>query len=275
MARHQAFAACRRRYWYAYHGAAADPEVARLRRLSSLPQWAGTVVHETLERVLRASARVPSVTEQEALVHEAVHTRMVADWRTSEGETGAFRLFEHEYGVPVEIEDKKIAVDVVKRSLRNAFASETLREAVDPGTRLALEELATFETTDGVTVQLRMDVAYRRGREVRIVDWKTSLTEHRLVKVQLAAYALCAVAKGWGEASHVTTEVATLLVPRFHRRTVDEKTLTRSRAFIGKSAAAIEAAGDAMDAFPRIDQPRTCARCNFRRLCWPRDLPQA
>ena len=58
---------------------------------------------------------------------------MLADWRASEAASPDFRLFEHEYGTPVEPEDKKIVVGIVMRSLRNFFRSEVLQEAFAVG----------------------------------------------------------------------------------------------------------------------------------------------
>lgn len=91
----------RRRYYYSYYGAYEDPEVARLKSLSALPLWAGHVVHDTLERLLKEREALPSVTEQEAIVKAAVHEQMLHDWRRSEEGGEGFRLFEHEYAQPV------------------------------------------------------------------------------------------------------------------------------------------------------------------------------
>ena len=61
-----------------------------------------------------------------------------------------FRLFEHEYEVPVEPEDKRIAVTTVMRSLRNFFRTETLRERSRSAAPrwLALEDLVSFHVGD-------------------------------------------------------------------------------------------------------------------------------
>ena len=49
---------------------------------------------------------------------------MLGNWRESEAASLRFRLFEHEYQVPVDAEDKKIVVGTVMRSLRNFFRSD-------------------------------------------------------------------------------------------------------------------------------------------------------
>ena len=281
LSRHDCFASCRRRYFYSYYAAGDDPEILRLKRLSALPLWAGSVVHETIEKILRTHDRLPSDIEQEALVRSAVHSQMLGEWRESEAGSLRFRLFEHEYAVPVDPEDKKIAVGTVMRSLRNFFRSETLRQAFAAGRErwLTVEDLVSFRVGE-TTVYLRMDLAYRSsdGRVV-IVDWKTGRSEGRFNEIQLAGYALGAVEQGWvQEPEEIVTELAYLAIPRYVRRSVDRAKVAHARRFIEKSAGNMKAllldplANLArLEDFPMIDKPRVCRRCNYRRLCFPRD----
>jgi len=283
VSRHDCFASCRRRYFYSYYAAVDDPEILRLKRLSALPMWAGSVVHETIEKVLREHDRMPSDVEQEALVRAAVHSQMLSDWRESEAGGARFRLFEHEYAVAVDPEDKKIAVGTVMRSLRNFFKSETLRQAFAAGRErwLTVEDLVSFQVRE-TQVFLRMDLAYRKddGRVV-IVDWKTGRREGRFNEVQLAGYALCALEHGWvKEPEELETELAYLAIPRYVRRSVDRAKLAHARSFIAKSAGnmkslLLDAVANLarLEDFPMIDSPRVCRRCNYRRLCFPRTEP--
>ncbi len=278
--RHDAFATCRRRYFYSYYAAPEDPEVKRLKRLSALPLWAGNVVHEAIERFLKAHDSLPSTEEQEALIRATVHSDMLAAWRESEGGPLGFRLFEHEYGMPVDQEDKRLVVNTVMRSLRGFFRSATLREAFAAGRArwLALEDLVSFHVGD-VEVFLRMDLAYGTsdGRVV-IVDWKTGRGEGRFNEIQVAGYALYAAEQGWvGDPEEIVTELNYLAVPRAVRRSVNAKKLDHARNFIAKSAGNMRALlldpaanQGRLEDFPMIDRPRICRRCNFRRLCFPR-----
>jgi CRISPR/Cas system-associated exonuclease Cas4 (RecB family) len=280
ISRHDSFHSCRRRYFYAYYVAPEDPEVKRLKRLSALPLWAGSVVHETIEEILKTRESMPSETEQEAIVRAAVHSRMLTDWRASEAASPDFRLFEHEYGTPVEPEDKKIVVGIVMRSLRNFFRSQVLQEAFAVGRAqwLTVEDLASFHVGD-VEVLLRMDLAFRdREGRVVIVDWKTGRNEGRFSEVQLAGYALYAAERGWvASPEELRTELAYLAVPRYVRRTVDARKLEHARRFILKSAGNMKsllldplANQGRLEDFPMIDRPNRCRRCNFRKLCFPR-----
>ena len=136
-------------------------------------------------------------------------------------------------------EDKKIVVGTVMLSLRNFFRSPTLEAALAAGRGrwLTVEDLVSFDV-EGVTVFLRMDLAYRdaEGRVV-IVDWKTGRSEGRFNEVQMAGYALYAARQGWAaSAEEIQTELAYLAIPRYTRRSVDAQRLDQARAFIVKSA---------------------------------------
>ena len=286
--RHDTFASCRRRYYYSYYASVTDPEIKRLKRLSALPMWAGSVVHETIEAFLKTHDALPPPEEQEAIVKAAVHSDMLNAWRESEAGENGFRLFEHEYQVPVEQEDKRLAVNTVMRSLRNFFRSATLREALVVGRAawLALEDLVSFPVGE-VEVFLRMDLAFRgRDGRVVIVDWKTGRAEGRFNEVQIAGYALYATERGWvGDPEEIETELNYLVVPRSRRRAVKRPQIEHARRFIERSARDMKALlldplanVGRLEDFPMIDRPRVCRRCNFRRLCFPRAealLPEA
>ena len=253
--------------------------------MSALPLWAGSVVHEIIEGLLKTHDTLPSETEQQAIVHAAVHERLLGDWRASEAgpasEDGVlrFRLFEHEYSATVDAEDKKIVVGTVMRSLRNFFRSPVLQEALAVGRSqwLTVEDLVSFDV-GGVPVFLRMDLAFRdaQGRVV-IVDWKTGRGEGRFNEIQLAGYALYAARQGWVQgAEEIQTELAYLAIPRYVRRSVDARKLDHARAFIEKSAARMKDLLvdpvlnlGRLEDFAMIDRPQACRRCNFRRLCFP------
>jgi hypothetical protein len=281
LSRHDTFQSCRRRYFYSYYASAEDPEIQRLKKLSALPLWAGSVVHEAIERFLRASDTLPPPEAQELLIRSTIHEGMLADWRDSEQGSLRFRLFEHEYQVQVDPEDKKIVVGTVMRSLRNFFRSETLREALAAGRErwLTLEDLVSFEV-EGVPVLLRMDLAFRdRTGRVVIVDWKTGRREGRFSEIQVASYALYAAQAGWvSSPEEIATELAYLALPRFVRRPVTAQTLDRAKAFLQKSASSMKAllidplVNEArLEDFAMVDRPWACRRCNFRKLCFPRE----
>jgi len=278
VSRHDAFARCRRRYFYSYYASNDDPEILRLKKLSALPMWAGSVVHETIETLLKTRDTIPSPDEQEALIRAAIHGQMLTDWRVSEAGSEGFRLFEHEYEQRIDAEDKKILVGTVMRSLRNFFKSPLLAEVYAAGRErwLSVEDLVSFRVGD-VDVFLRMDLAFRdRDGRVVIVDWKTGRGEGKFSEVQVAGYALYAHEQGWAAPEEIRTELAYLAIPRYVRRTVDRRKLDFARSFIARSAGTMKsllldplANLGRLEDFAMIDRPQVCRRCNFRRLCFP------
>jgi DNA-directed RNA polymerase subunit RPC12/RpoP len=283
--RHDTFSSCRRKYYYSYYASHEDEEIKRLKKLSALPLWAGSVVHDTIEWWLKKNDTLPPKEEQDAFIRRVVHTGMVSDWRESEMASRRFRLFEHEYDIPVDQEDKRIAVNVVMRSLQHFFASDTLKEALDVGRKrwLALEDLVSFHVGD-VEVYLRMDLAFRdRGGRVVIVDWKTGRREGRFNEVQIAGYALYATEQGWvASPEEIATELNYLVIPRATRRSVTRDKVEHARSFIAKSAGTMKSLlvdplenVARLEDFPMVDRPRVCRRCNFRRLCFPRPTDEA
>lgn len=278
--RHDTFASCQRKYFYSYYAAVEDPEIRRLKKLSALPLWAGSVVHERIETFLKTHDALPGAAAQEAWIRDTIHTGMLGDWRDSEAGSLRFRLFEHEYQAPVDAEDKKIVVGTVMRSLRNFFRSPTLESAFRAGRGqwLSVEDLVTFDV-GGVPVFLRMDLAYRdTAGKVVIVDWKTGRSEGRFNDVQVAGYALYASRQGWASApEEIVTELAYLALGRYVRKSVDARRLEYARSFIEKSASKMKgllldplANLARMEDFARIDRPQMCRRCNYRKLCFPR-----
>jgi hypothetical protein len=283
--RHDTFSSCRRRYYYSYYASHEDEEIKRLKKLSALPLWSGSVVHDAIEWWLKNNDALPPREEQDAFIRRVVHTGMLGDWRESEMGSRRFRLFEHEYDVPVDQEDKRLAVNIVMRSLKHFFVSDTLKEALAVGRDrwLALEDLVSFHVGD-VEVYLRMDLAFRdRDGRVVIVDWKTGRREGRFNEIQVAGYALYATEQGWVPSpEEISTELNYLVIPRATRRGVTQKKIEHARSFISKSAGTMKSLLvdplenlARLEDFPMVDRPRLCRRCNFRKLCFPREEESA
>ena len=225
----------------------------------------------------------PRPTEQEAIIRAAVHGRDALQLARERGRAPrAFRLFEHEYEVPVEPEDKKIVVGTVMRSLRNFFRSERCARSAPLGRErwLTVEDLVSLRGVGDARCSCAWTwpTATGTGRVV-IVDWKTGRGEGRFNEVQLAGYALYAARAGLGRQTRRRSRPSS---PTWRSRATCGAGWTGGSwstraAFIEKSAGNMKAllvdplANLArLEDFPMIDRPRICRRCNFRRLCFPR-----
>lgn len=279
LSKHDTYDTCKRKYFYQYYGAWVDPELDRLKKLSALPLWAGVLVHDTIETYLKTHDTMATPEEQEALIKRITHGQMPQDWDYSLAGTKKFRLFEHEYSVPVDEWRKRVVLGIVITSLRNFFKGPIHAEmyAVGKENWLTVEDRIEFDVA-GVNVVGRMDAAYRQlyGR-VRIVDWKTGLRSGTFNKAQLAGYALYAFRKGWAKTpDEITTTLAYLALDEYKDTPVTWDTLKEATAFVEASAKGMksylvdpEKNVGRMGDFPQINRKWTCERCQFRKACWP------
>jgi hypothetical protein len=95
----------------------------------------------------------------------------------------------------------------------------------------------------------------------------------------VAGYALYATEQGWvASPEEISTELNYLVIPRATRRGVTQKKIEHARSFIAKSAGNMKSLLvdplenlARLEDFPMVDRPRLCRRCNFRKLCFPRE----
>lgn len=281
ISRHDSFYSCPRKYALHYYAANASPEIKRLKSLSSVPMWAGNVVHDFCETFLKTNNAVPSPEEQERLIKQVTHGQMPQDWRFSEAGTKRFRLFEHEYNALPTQEEKRAILGLVTRALRNFFNGSVLAEAFAVGRKewLSCEDMSTYQA-HGTKVYVKMDFAYRRpDGKVRIVDWKTGRTVGQSNRVQLAGYAVYALAQGWADKPE---DIITTLVYLLHGEegikdeTMDQRGIEKAKSFIEVSVGAMrsklrepESNVAVIEDFPQKINQWNCKGCAFRRVCFP------
>jgi CRISPR/Cas system-associated exonuclease Cas4 (RecB family) len=278
------FRECLRAYWFHYYGSwngwSRDASertrtLHRLKNLKSRQMWAGDVVHRCIERALTNLRRGIEPLGADAAIDATIQT-MRDEWRLSKAGSVKERLGEHEYGIRVPDAEWQANADHVRQCLWNFYASriwETLRKL--PAERwLEIEALSSF-LLEGSKIFVKLDVAFRdEDGHVVLVDWKTGRAPDPDHSMQVAAYVLYA-AEAWGAPP---TEIETRLVHlasgttesvRLSERALDAA-LSRIRTSI-RDMRQLLVSDDGNEAreedFPPLDEPRTCARCNFRRVC--------
>lgn len=284
------FQECRRKYFYHYYGAWAGweadaPKEARtlyvLKQLSSRQQWAGKVVHEGIEWVLRALYEGRDLPEA-WLVDETVR-RMRREWKASNErqywtnpKPGG--LFEHEYRIPVKPEDWQVLRDHVVRCLRNFYRLSLFADIrKTPRERwVMIEEIRAFDF-EGTPVYGAPDFAYwtDEGR-LALVDWKTGAPDPDSSALQLGCYALYA-----REVLRVDPERVDLLEVNLREGVLqahpwDAGRLEEVRGHLQLSIRAMRAylkdpaANLALEEnFEKTEDLRICRWCNFRSACRP------
>lgn len=289
--RHEKFKQCARAYWLTYYGSwggwnadtgSAVRELYVLKRLSSRWQWAGSVVHSALERVLlaaRAGRPFPPVDDLVRRVRDRARAEWVGSreksyWRDPKNSVG---LVEHEYADAVASEEWKTLWDqVIEGSLRSFYASDTLSriQRIPREHWLTVDELDHF-VFEGTKVWVAIDFAYRdpEGR-VHLLDWKTG-REHDVDHVQLGIYALYAQQK-WGVPTEQVVGGLVYLQGGANRVNVqvDAAALDQCRDTMRGSIEAMKSRLDdrarnlaAADQFPLPDERERCRQCPFRRPC--------
>ena len=286
--RERRFEECLRAYYWTYYGSwggwdhDAEPTARTaymLKQMSSLEMWGGEVVHATIEAALRDLqwGRTVRVEDLERRARE----RLVRSWRESLKREWEFdpkhrtNLFEHYYEDP-GVNERSVRVrDRVNRCLQNFRRTRSYEDLQQAKRRdwLALEDLQSIEV-GGVPVWIKLDCAYRRGRRLVIVDWKTGAAreEHR---GQLEVYALYAIRAFRGAGPEdIVLRAAYLDEGKEADHAVSAPDL---EALEGRIAASVDRmrgllrdpdANQADQAdFPMTDDRDRCRRCVFRELC--------
>ncbi len=283
---------CPRAYYWQYYGkwngwkgdAPAEARLAyRLSKMTNLDLFAGSVVHEVTENVLR-TARDGEPPPLE-VAREDARRRLNEGWTSSRERRylvdpkAAVNLFEHYYQAPVGPSDIERIREKVFRCVENLYSSEALSflRKIPPRDWLAVEALGHFHL-DGVKVYAKPDVAVREGGTVFLFDWKSGKAAAQN-DVQLAGYALFAIESYGAEPGSIETVLVYLKDGTVKSTTPDAALLDSARESIRESIKAMK--GLLADAernvarkedFEMTSDRRTCRACFFRELCFPDGL---
>lgn len=293
--RHRVFSSCRRQYWFRHYGfwggwdSRADPRVREiyvLKQLANRFTLAGQVVHAVVADVLNKHRYGREVELEEA--REGALERLRAAFRQSR--SGEYRrspkeaigLVEHEYAEPVPDSEWQRMRQRVETCLENFYAS-SVRETI-LGTRienwLPIDTLDSF-AFEGTTVYVAPDFALKNTQgNALLIDWKTGRPDGDGDRIQIVCYGLFARDK-WGvDPERAVGELHYLLTRDVQIVTLDETALLAGTEHLRSSIREMQALLDdpranlaREEAFPKTEDLATCARCNFRRLCWPEGVP--
>jgi len=288
------FHACKRRYYLQYYlawggwnrGASDERKRAyQLKKMTSMPMLAGDAVHSALEEWFQSRESGREFTREEveaaalAILRRSYKESRDGAWRSSNKAT---RLSEHHYeeakideASGAAAEYGKRYVERIKSAVATFFDSEDLAEvrAVEPKDYLAFEAMDTFTLFD-TKIFAVPDLAYRRGEEVVIYDWKTG-RPREADRYQLAIYTIYAREK-WGvqpeqvetaDAYLATDELETARHTAADMVPVEERIEASITEMRDMHFNADDSAGDP-EAFPMVEAgSRECSMCNFRELC--------
>lgn len=283
--RHRMFQSCQRQYFFNYYGSwggwydSASEQTRllyRLKKMSTLPQLVGTVVHDAISRVLKAvqsGREVPFKTAETyatQLFDRHIEDSVAQRWLRSPSRHT--NLFEHYYGQDVDVDAGRARVI---ENMRAFFDSEAFQKLQDTPTDhwLSVEELTSF-MFQATKLWVALDVAVRQNGGVSVFDWKTG-REREADRLQLAVYALFA-STVWGVSiPHLNLQDVYLQAGVIRPVAIDTTILDETRHVICESIAQMRELLDdptantaSIDAFPMTENRSTCTSCPFKSVCF-------
>ncbi len=285
------FESCKRQYYFNYYGSwggwnkDADAQTQllyRLKKITTVPQLVGTVVHDAINNVLKALKlgrdTLPFAVETYAqnLFGQHLQESKKHLWRYSASRYT--NLFEHYYNEPFSETDQINSANHISISLKAFFASNayaTLQSA-RPEDYLTIEKLSDF-TLASTKIWVVLDVAIRRDKSVYIFDWKTG-RERQADRHQLAVYALYATAQ-WSVALS-DLQLRDIYLQTNTERTLDLSSddLDQTRIFVTESVQKMRTLLDdpeqnaaSQDTFPMTTNTHLCTTCPFKAVCYPQE----
>ena len=289
--RDNAFNACKRKYYYSYYGSwggwnkdadELSKKLYLLNKMSSLPMLAGTIVHDEVERTLKAvryGRNADIVKSKENVIK--VFKQSWAQSKNKDWEDNPkwkTNLFEHFYNQKPTDEALLDIRDLMLNSIDGFFASDSYRfiQTMSESQWLAIEDLDSFEV-HGAKLWVKLDFAIRHGERVYIYDWKTGKVAKEN-EVQLAIYALYAQQK-WDVDLNLIRLFDVYLNQQLPVKVKPTKRLIDSaKVFIETSIDSmkdlltdVENNKTEIDLFPMVGEDREsypCSYCSFQTVCF-------
>ena len=301
--RYRSFKECERKYYLAAYqmwdgwnrNASPEKKLAyRLNKQTNLPAWAGTIVHESIKRILLTvePTRIsdlrpftPLSSEKKAVLHTiqraAVET-MRTGWRQALEKhyrirpKGNLNLFELYYGLDIPQARTEALKETVLMCLKNFVESNTLTRIAGIPRKdwLETDDFTSF-LLNGVKVALAIDFAYRQDGQVHIWDWKTGRRRDEHIE-QVRTYALYAMDK-WGVKQDIFLHLYYLAENSVDSFQVTDFDLISAQTMIEQRAKAMAsklrgttAANQPlpMEEFAMTEDRWKCERCSFYESCY-------
>lgn len=293
VSRDSLFRSCQRAYYYNYYGSwggwnrDAPPQTRQLyilKNMSTLPMWAGSIVHAVIAEALQRHARKPAPIksgELQARARQKLRGGWVeavnGEWKTTPKKTNLAELY-YGNGRTLPKEDTEACRERVNSCL-DAFAHSAILAEILATPYLdwrPIDQLDNFLLDGGLKVWCAVDFAFSTPEgKLRIIDWKTGAEKADALRLQLACYALFAMAKWHTPLAGILVEGVFLAEgARVSRYPMEPALLAEAKETILSSSAAMRGMlADAVsnhaveDDFPCTDKDYICQRCNFRELC--------
>jgi len=280
---------CARKYYFQYYlswggwESGCDPRVRLayvLKNLKSRQMWAGTKVHEAVEHCLKNLMRGMSILPPEQVINITIED-MRREYMGSLKEVYKQKpkqlgLVEHHYNQDITKEQWTENADLVRKGLENFYKSELFKHlrSMPIENFIEIENLTTFNF-DGTDIWVSLDLCYRDGDHIIIVDWKTGRPSDKPAPMQLATYALYAQDKWNCSPENLRLKEINLPHEVAHEFTFSKEETEHTRALIKGCIADTQSLLKDVaknipkdeDQFLLAENESSCRFCNFKEIC--------
>jgi len=281
------FKLCKRKYFFNHYGfwngwiASEDDWIKRiyyLKKLATKELWVGSIVHETIEFVLRKFRDGEEIRLGYALA--ILKKRFESDFDSSRLKeyTGfksfAHKFFEHEHDIDISEDEKRGLKVKAELCVTNFFNSDVFMEIRKSNVKdwIALEDFLSFDF-DGTRVYLSIDFAMKKGDKIVLYDWKTGQERMADFDLQLSLYALYVAEKFGIAASDIETKIFNLAIDKVDSFKIDDARLDEMRKYVKGSVLGMKkllrdvTENEAVEEDFEKSEGYWCSRCNFRKVC--------
>ena len=288
LTRHNNFTECKRKYYYIYYGSWGGwekgcPDDVRtlyvLKQLKSRSMWAGEVVHDQVEYILKQFKNTGKIPDLKYMLNKT-YARMKEEYLFSKDkgywqEPKRCALYEHEYDIELDDDRWKLVRNNVENCLNNFYGSRFITCINDMKRYhiLPVEKFDTFILFD-TKIWVKMDFAYEDKEMLNIIDWKTGKQSDDNNIFQLIIYSLFAIFKWNYYFQNIITsefnlntnsEIAVELKPEKIEgvKKMIQKSITDMKRYLSD-----ERSNKAeIFNFDKCNDTIKCRKCNFVKVC--------
>jgi len=283
---------CMWRYYLTYYQAwegwvSSAPQEKRqaytIKNMTNLPMFIGSVVHDTIEELIKSTRETNAWPELETVQASAID-KLRRGWldstkkRWQKSPKYYVNLAEHYY--QQEIDERRLQ-EYKNKTLQclKAFYDCPFFEIIKSLKKedwLSLEDFQSFQMNTGEEVSVKIDCGFRHKGKAFLLDWKTGKVNDSVID-QLVTYSMYAIKQGWAKTPDDVVIVPVYLAAyaklgddAMPKLTVSAKHIHRQAEIIRQESPMLQQAHDNKDNpefFEHTDDPRECERCHFRGIC--------
>lgn len=178
-----------------------------LKNMTNLPMWIGSIVHNTIEKIVK-EARTTGTWYSLEFAQEYAIQLLRKGWKQSKDKRWQIspkqniNLAEHFYQEEIELDRLASYKQKVLQSLKAFYNMPLFKimKNLKNDDWLTIEDFQKFQLDTGEEVAVKIDCGFRHQGKVYLLDWKTGRVSDSVID-QLVTYAMYALKQGWAKKS--------------------------------------------------------------------------